>query len=228
MGVHMFRYVFNFLNTNSGAFSAILTAALIIITGWYVRLTKRMVEETKSIRQKQSAPDIAVFYRNRSDSVNVINLIIKNFGYGAAYDIKFTVNPDFIYRTGAKISEINLFKNGLYYLPPGEERSIFLTILFNKAMTDQCKNLDIHVVYTDEDEKSYQADYKVDLTELFGLILDQNPPIVKIADNLEKIKDEIHKLFQAWPEAKVLMFTPEDMEKEEKRNLTEDDKNGAR
>jgi len=49
------RGVLQTLNENAGAIQAIATAALLLITGWYARLTYRLVKVQEAVQRERTA-----------------------------------------------------------------------------------------------------------------------------------------------------------------------------
>ena len=72
--------VIDFLNSNSGAITALATVILVAITWWYVRLTKMMLKAS-------NIPVVRLFLHAGEYD---ITLCVQNIGIGFARDIKFT------------------------------------------------------------------------------------------------------------------------------------------
>lgn len=110
--------IIKFLNLNSGAITALATVILVIITWWYVRLTKNMLKATNT-------PEIQMFlYRNKS----YITLCLQNVGPGFASDIKFigdlSLKPLTPHPGDKPLKEFDMFKNGIAYLGTGHKAEI--------------------------------------------------------------------------------------------------------
>jgi len=84
-----------FINQNNGFFSILFSAVVAIATVIYAILTWKLVEETRKIRKIQTEPKISIDIQPKEDSIHFIDMIIQNIGLGPAYNIKFTINPDF-------------------------------------------------------------------------------------------------------------------------------------
>ena len=209
--------MFQFLNNNNGSIIAILTFILAIITGIYAYLTWRMVKETKRMREIQSEPNISIFYRSKEEYISLIDIVIKNIGQGPAHNLKFEVNPDFKYSDEKNISELNLFKRGLKNLPPNQELVFFLNSLV--AMLDKklCLSFDMIVKYEDASGKKFKSIYNIDLSEVMGLRHVGEPPLKKIADQAEKLVNEIRKLYSHYPQMKVITYTKSEIDEENKK-----------
>lgn len=210
-----------FLNNNSGLASVLLTTVLVIVTTIYVILTWRLAKEATTMRRLQSEPKVIVFYRLREESINIADLVIKNIGLGAAYNIKLKLSPDFKYRTGKMISTINLFKNGIVFLGPNEEKRFWFANLVEQYKTHEYEKLNIVITYfktfnLKNKKNPIMESFEIDLTENYGLALAQNPPLDKIASHLENIGNELKKLFEYSPRLKVISYTPQDIINEAK------------
>jgi hypothetical protein len=213
--------ILNFLDKHSGAASVLVTISLVIVTIIYVILTWRLAKEAKTMRRLQSEPKVIVFYRLREESINIADLVIKNIGLGAAYNIKLNLSSDFKYRTGEMISTINLLKNGIVFLGPNEEKRFWFANLVEQYKTHEYEKLNIVITYFEtfnfKNKKNPKREsFEIDLTENYGLVLAQNPPLAKIANHLEKIENELKKMFDYSPQLKVISYTPQDIINEAK------------
>jgi len=205
-----------FLNNNSGSILAILTLALVIITGIYVHLTRKMVKETRIMREIQSEPNISIYYKSE-EHIGLIDIVIKNIGQGPAFNIQFEVDPDFKYTEKKNISELNLFKIGLKYLAPNQEITFFLNSLVAIMEKKLCMNFDLTVKYSNAAGKSLQNTYNIDLSEILGLRHVGEPPLKKIGDQLEKINNEIKKMYSYLPQLKVITYSKKEFDEENKK-----------
>ena len=171
--------ILEFLNLNSGAVTAISTVFLTIITFVYVLLTRSISKETEMMRKAQTAPNISVTIQSEEESINLIDLIIKNIGLGPAYNVKFEINPDFEDRfLSGKLSDIGFIKNGLPYFAPNQEFKILLTNI------------------TENDEEK-----------------------LKKAFEIEQIKKNINHISTGFTKLKVIRYTKEDIDEENKQFL---------
>lgn len=217
--------MFHFLNNNSGSIIAVLTFVLAIITGIYAYLTWKMVNETKRMREIQSEPNISVYFKSKDEYIGFIDLIIRNIGRGPAFNIKLSVSPDFQYSDRMNISELNLFKNGIHHLAPDQQISFFLNSLPAMIEKKLCMRFDISVKYEDTVGNGFQNSYNIDLNELMGIRRVGEPPLKKISDQLDKMKDAMEKMFSYSPQLKVITYTKKDIDDEEERikKLIEED-----
>lgn len=72
------------------ATSIVLTIATIVLAFATIILAL----ETKRMREAQTEPELFVNLEPEIDDVHHINFIICNIGHGAAYNIRFNIEPD--------------------------------------------------------------------------------------------------------------------------------------
>ena len=211
--------VLEFLNENSGAFAVIFSAAVAFATVVYAILTWKLVSETRKMREAQTEPKVSVTIQPREEWINLIDMVIQNIGLGPAYNIKFEINPDFEYMKGKFLSELGFMKNGLKYLAPNQKLQFFLTSMIENFEEKTKKPFEIRVTYQNSIGKTYKDVYMIDFSQLIGLSQLGEPPLYKIAKNVEEIKENIHYFSTGFHKIKVIRYTKEDIEKETKQLL---------
>lgn len=207
----------DFLNENSGAFAVIFSAVVAIATLVYAILTWRLVSETRKLREAQTEPKISVTIQPREEWINFIDMIIQNIGLGPAYNIKFEINYDFEYAKGKFLSELNFMKKGLKYLAPNQKVQFFLTSMVENFEEKIKTPFEIKVNYQNSVGKTYGDNYTIDISELVGLIQLGEPPLHKIAKNIENMQQDIHNLCTGFHRIKAIVYTKSDIKEEEKR-----------
>ncbi|RLJ09256.1 MAG: hypothetical protein DRP13_00590 [Candidatus Aenigmatarchaeota archaeon] len=207
----------NFLNDNSGAFTVLFSGIVALATVVYAILTWKLVSETKELREAQTEPRISVIYQPREEWINFIDLVIKNIGLGPAYDIKFEITPDFEYRKGHFLSELNFMKKGIKYLAPNQRIQFFLTSMVEDFENKIKKPFTIKVIYKNKFGKKYSESFVIDFSELVGLGQLGEPPLHKIAKNIENIQRDIHHLSTGFHRLKTIIYTKKDIEEENKQ-----------
>lgn len=209
----------DFLNKNSGAVNAISTICLTIITLIYVLLTWNISNETKMMRIAQTEPNISAIIQSEEDCISFIHLIIKNIGLGPAYNVKFKINPDYEDRIlRGKLSEIGFIENGLPYFAPNQEFKIFLTNMAESYEEKMKKTFEIEVIYESSIHKLYSNTYLIDFSQMRGLSSGE-PPLYQIADGIKRIQEDINHLSTGSNRLKVISYTKEDIEEENRRSL---------
>ncbi|MEW6608910.1 MAG: hypothetical protein AB1414_15940 [bacterium] len=211
--------ILNFLNQNSGALMAIFTAIVTLSTIVYAVLTGVLVHETRKMRHAQTEPRVDVTYRSRDEWIALIDIVVKNIGLGPAYDVKFEITPltqgEVAKKLVNELQERNFLKTGLNYLSPGQKISSFFTNAsekFDEKMTSQVL---IKTSYKSSTGKKYFNEYVVDLSEIKGIERIGEPPLYKIAKNIEAIKKDINQFASGFRRLKTDIYTSEDREKVE-------------
>jgi hypothetical protein len=210
--------VFTFLNQNSGSFLVLFSFIVAIATATYARLTWKLVSETRKMREVQTEPNIFVSIQSKEDWIGFIDLVIENIGLGAAYNLKFEIEPDFEYSKGHFLSTLNFMKNGVNRLAPNRKITHFLASLIGNQELGKAK-FEFTVKYENCVGKSYQKSYILDFSEFWGIRRVGEPALRNIAKNLEKIKEDIHRVSSGMDKVKVIAYTVNDIEKETERQL---------
>lgn len=205
----------DFLNRNSGAFTILFSGVVALATVVYALLTWKLVSETKEMREVQTEPRISVIFQPREEWINFIDLVIKNIGLGPAYNMKFEINPDFEFRNGHFLSQLNFMK-GIKYLAPNQKMQFFLTSLVENFEEKTKKPFNIKVTYDNKVGESYTETFTIDFSELVGLGQLGEPPLHKIAKNLEKIQQDIQHISTGSHRLKTIVYTKKDIENENK------------
>jgi hypothetical protein len=209
----------DFFNKNSGAVTALFTVGLTIVTLIYAILTWSISKETKIMRKAQTEPNISAIIQSEDESINLIDLIIKNIGLGPAYNVKFKINPDFEDRIiGGKLSEIGFIKNGLPYFAPNQEFKIFLTTLVENYQEKIKTTFEIKITYESNIHELYSNTYLIDFSQQSGLSSGE-PPLYRIADDIKQIQTDINNLSTGSKRLEVVSYTKEDIEEEKRRRM---------
>lgn len=212
----------DFVNNNSGAILAITTIVYALITG-------RMLYETKKMRESQTEPDVFITIQPMERARPLLNLVIQNIGLGAAYDLKFKVDPDIEMRSGRKLSDVNFMKNGFLYLAPKQKLESFIASSIEQAQKKEYTLHYITVSYRNKNKKSYEATFVLDFTEYFGMLYTDNDPFKGIIDKLETIHKDIDSVSRSsgsklW----VVAWTKQEYEDDLKKQEEEIDELEAR
>lgn len=156
----------------------------------YAILTWRLVSETRRMRLAQTEPMVSVTYLVRQHGVNYVDFCVKNVGAGPAFDIQLAVEPDS--RTfDRKLTELNIFKNGITYLGPGDERRFFLTFMDPGADDDAWEPFKVRTNYRDAIGKEKAGRFVIDLSEIVGLYQLGKSPVHEIASELKNLTKEL-------------------------------------
>jgi hypothetical protein len=211
--------IIEFINKNLGVFTLFFTAVVAIATVVYVRLTRKLVNETIELRRIQTRPELSISILPRDPEVWIVDMIIENVGNGAAHNIQIKPSSNFEMRDNREFNNIGFVKNGYKYFAPHQKVKFFFTNLIDKKDEKEKTNFDIYVSYEDYSGEKYQTTYKVNLSEFYGIPRLGNPPLYDIAESLKKIEIILDRLLHKKIEMNI--YNKEDRE-EEKQKLKDE------
>ena len=174
--------VITWLNSNSGAITGIAamitafaTAVLVVITGFYAWVTRKMLEENRQMRLDAQKPEIAIYLRSEKTmteskkGINSIFLYVENIRMAPAYDVEFNTDLSFSLPGFCTLRDVGFLEFGIRYLPPGQKRQYFLGNPrhggFNALME---KHIEISVTYKDSVNEKYDNCFCLDFREHSG------------------------------------------------------------
>lgn len=129
-----------------------------------------LVSETREMRKAQTEPEISITIQPSEELINYINIVIENIGLGSARNISFEVISDFEGEKGMFVSKIGYIKNGLDYFAPKQKLALYITKMFENYEVKITKCLEIKVIYYDKKNKQYDRTFKINFSQLEGLI----------------------------------------------------------
>lgn len=186
---------FSYLNQNAGALQAIFALVVAVATVVYAWLTYKLVAETRRMRRAQSEPRIEVFFRPSDISVNFLEFVVKNIGLGAAYDIKFSVEPgrasDTLPKLVARLEAIQVLRTGMSFLAPSQEFFSFWDSLFGVAEPALNAPIRIRTSWKDAAGAEFEAIHVLNLQELLGMSRIGKQPMQVVAESLEALAKSI-------------------------------------
>lgn len=122
--------------------------------------------------------------------------IVENIGLGPSYNIKFKVDPDFEYEKGKVLSGVGFVKDGWDYLAPNQKFQLFLTNMAEDFEEKSKKSFSINITYEDNTGKIHENKCRINFSSLIGLNQLGEPPLEKIAKNLDNIHNDINQILQ--------------------------------
>ncbi len=125
MAAIVMAVAFNVLTLYEGL-QILITYTLVLVTAEYAKSTaqqakanEKMVEEMELTRKMQNKPSLIAYFDNPQSIL--LDLVIKNIGYGIAKDVKLKIDPPLCDHKNRDISELSLFKQGISFFPPNRE-----------------------------------------------------------------------------------------------------------
>jgi len=183
-----------YLNQNAGALTVIFSFLVAISTVFYAILTWKLVSETKKLRKAQTEPKLSIIIENNDVAFGFLDMIIKNVGYGPAYNITFKVQPDFEYEKGHFLSELGAIKYGIKYLAPNQEYRFFFTSLIGRFKELQNVTFNIFTEYCDSSETKFKDEFFIEFSHFDNLSRLGSPPLPEIAKELKKVRENLDKI----------------------------------
>lgn len=152
-------------------------------------LTFQMVREMKKSREEDRRPYVYVDF---VFDTSVILLMVKNSGRSGAKNIKFLFSPALVSSQNEKISEINMFKEGIKFLPPEIEIKTWFDMgpSFYKSNLPKTYNVEIEYqnVITD---KKYRESFVLDLNARLGITTIGRHTLHDLVEELKKINSTL-------------------------------------
>jgi hypothetical protein len=200
------------LNQNLGILSLVFSGVVATSTIIYALLTWKLVNETSKFREFQTEPRISLSVELDQNTVTLMDLIIENIGLGPAFTITFEIFPDFNYFKDELLSQTCLFKNGISYLAPKQKIRIILTDMADNYEEKIKQSFKIRVTYFDVLGKRMQASYPIEFHQYRNILYTETNPLAKIANNVEKIHNDIHHLTEGFKKLQVICYIRKDEE----------------
>jgi len=111
-------------------------------------------------------------------------------------------------------------KNGVRFIAPNQKIQFFLTSMIENFEEKIEKSFQVTITYKNSVGKTYEDEYPIDFSQFIGLTQLGEPPLYKIAKNIESIQRDIQHLSTGFYKMKVIRYTKEDVE-EERRQQSE-------
>jgi len=161
--------IWQFINDNSGAFQAIFSLLIVIITIIYVVINSLMHSEMVKARKREEKPVISI--RIKRVKAAIYSLIIENISNVPAYELEFTKVPDLKHSDDNDITtkKIGIIQHPIKYLAP---KQVYESIFLNLNTLDKKfhhKRLEFEVKYKDIDKKDYDLAFEVDVSNLYNI-----------------------------------------------------------
>ena len=170
--------------------------ALAFITYHYVRLTGRILEETRLMRLDAHKPEIVVSIRPHETHICCVMLYIENIGTGPARSLQFVTDLSFKPDGDRSLEEIGFLKNGIDYLGPGQKIEHFLVSVIGKLDELKQTPLEIGVNYKDSMKCEYKNSFHLDFGEWEGLSGIGGSPLFEIAKAIKDINKHLRSTNQ--------------------------------
>lgn len=192
--------------------SLVVAGVVALATVIYAYLAWRLLVETRRAREAQTEPHVVIFIKDGPAGIHFLDLIVQNIGRGPAYDVQFEIRRDFKIDGTQPLSTVNIFKNGLHFLPPGLDHRFFLTSILGVLDRLQEETIEIVARYRNQHGDARQETFILDFRHLGGMTFVGKPPLDQIARSIKRLSEDVHRVVRS-SKLQVLASTPEYEEK---------------
>lgn len=178
----MWKWIVN----NAAAISALAAVIAVFVTIWSLHTNRRF--ESSKMR-----PIIAIEIANIS---NVYNLIVRNIGLTAAYDVKINVSPSIKINLSPTISgDIPFLKHPIPHLQAGcELRSAFITGYDSLKKISNELRFSFDVEYVDSYGKRFSEKQKLDVRLIEDSAVLKEAGFKDIVAGIDKVEKAIREI----------------------------------
>ena len=155
-----------------------------------------LLRETTKLRIIETEPELSIYLKHSLAVMGVYEIVVKNIGKGAAYNLHFSFDKDAEILKKIKgfrtINELGFYKGVRYMAPNQEYRTLFGgQELLAKPLSAPLK---ISVGYSNKNKKVFKEIFEIDPGEYWGTNYFTNHTLNDITDRLETIAKNISNL----------------------------------
>jgi hypothetical protein len=205
----------DWINSNTGAISALTTVLLTILTAVYVWLTRVLVRQNFALRDDAIKPMLSVRPVQDENLFQIFNLSIENVGGGPAQSVRLRITNPPLAEPLKHLEKNGVFKNGIALLNVREKMQFFLADTIGDLEKLCERPIQMAATFQDQARKQYESFFVVDFREFEGFIRVGEPPLVELADNSKAIKDSLNQI-AGGAKLRVVASTLQDEEREGK------------
>jgi len=176
------------------------TIALVVVTAYYAGQNQRMVQEMRRAREAQLLAHVELLVEHDRWRPEILTLIIRNSGGGAARNVKFSFDRDVPYRMRpgdelpATLADLPVFQN-IPVLAAGQSHVLYFNI-FNDYWNreDAPKKFNYTVRYVDVFDHSKEHTAEVDVGLMYQTAPVWEHPLKDIAKDLRDFPNAVRHL----------------------------------
>ena len=196
------------LNSGLGIINLFLSFVVAGATLVYSILTWKLTNETKRMREVYTEPRVSVTVEENCTHEGFFDIIVKNIGFGPAYDIKFIVNEGCVVDgvTLASIRRLSVLTNGILYLGPSQIVKSNISYCHNNESFFET-SFDISAAYKSSLGKQYVDKYMVKFSEFEGIAAVSDPLDKDVRNSVKRIADLMENISDGRKEIRVIVQT---------------------
>lgn len=157
----------------------------------------RQVREARALRQEQAQPYVAVFMEPSAASVQIIDLVVRNFGMTAAHDVQLDISPNLERSVEGGGVEPVWLPPGLPTLVPGQAWRTMWDSSVHHLQSGLPDRHDARVSFRDSRGQALSASYQLD----WGAFKGRRWTVTYGIHDAAKALREIDKTMKKWRES---------------------------
>lgn len=183
------------IGNNMPLFLRVLEVCGVLGATYFAAKSAKYAHQSLVQQRKNEEPKVIVFVKQSNNSLNIIDLIIKNEGVRSAKNIKLKViGTNINALTDRKIKDIGLIKNGIAILAGGQEIAQPLGVMLGNSYKEYKKaNTKIKVIYNNGEIHQKEEIFLLDFKGLIDRKVGESG-IESIAKSLRNIQSELHTM----------------------------------
>jgi len=144
------------------------------------------------MRKLQTDPKMSIYLSCVSRAIIMKNLVIKNIGFGPAYNITFELSQNFTLCNGKMLNELKCIKTGIPYMAPQYEMEFLLTDSDWKKYADI--SFTMKVKYQNSIHTSFEDTFIIDFSAWKDLEIVNPKGFADVVVELNKINTTLEKM----------------------------------
>jgi len=222
--------------------AALATVAIAVLTMFLAKetwsLRQVQIKQMEQIRKDSIKPNINLFLRSDSDSLNMMEAHVENSGTGPAHDVKFTfrknseVSDDVFAHVNEQFKKLVIFNTGITTLGSGEKRHSFVFNFLDLTQEFKARifeyNAIVDISYLDREGQECQSNAIFNFSEYLGISnrVGKNP-LKEISKSLDTMSKDLGHMTTGFKKLQVDIYNNEDRNSErmerERQALTAED-----
>lgn len=201
----------------------LFTAVVTVATAVYAVLTWQLVTETRRMREAQTDPHVVVYFEPLEELLLLGRLRVKNIGLGAAYDITFSLRPEGAHAGAQRLlddfTKTKFLVRGVGFLGPNQELQSGYT-KFNEGYEEKIRAvLVVNLRYRSVTGRWREEQCRIDFSEIEGTTRIGTPPLYSLAQSLEKLQADVHRIASGYSRIQVDSHSTDDRAREREEML---------
>lgn len=201
-----------FLNDNAGAVSALVTIALLLVTGWYAWTTRALLSEARQSRLLGTQPRVVGYLRVNEVHTNIAQMCVANLSGAAAIDVSASIEKLTEWPDPFDLQDSTILRD-LSFMRGHEVLKFDLGIGQSLFRDDEPASFKLTLSYASLDGRKYASEHTLKVESVMGHSRWQIYGIDDVARRLKEIADTL-KAFTGYQRLKVETYDASDRQQE--------------